>query len=207
MPKVPVYNLKNEQVGEIELDGAIFDAPVKMHILHEVVRWQLAKRRRGTHSAKTRAEVSYSTRKLFRQKGTGRARRGSRKSPILVGGGVSLAPKPRNYEFSVPKKVRKAALRGALSLHFKDGSARVVENFDLSEVKTKRVAEVLKAFGMGSALIIDAKDNDKLYLSARNIKGVDFLPPEGLNVYDLLNHEGLIVTKQALEHINGALKK
>lgn len=207
MPTIKVYNLNNVVTGEISLPEEIFGAEYKEYLLHDVVVWQLAKRRAGTHDTKTRSEVNYSSHKLYRQKGTGMARRGSRKSPVLKGGGVAFGPHPRSHEHSLNKKVRKAALRVALSHHVRSETLKVVEDFQLAEVKTKKLVGILGKIEVGAnALIIEKADNGNLKLSARNLPKVDVLPPEGLNVYDILNHERLVMTKQALEVVQGALK-
>lgn len=206
MGTVDVYNISREKVGEVELADEIFFAPVREHLFWEVVKWQQACRRSGTANTKTRGSVAGSTRKLYRQKGTGRARRGDIKSPLLRGGGVVFGPHPRDFSYKLPKKVRKAALIAALSQRCKENRLVVVDRMDLPEVKTRRMVEFLEKFEIENALIVDQK-NRHLYLSARNIPNVKVLPVEGLNVFDILKHDTLILTRQAVAGIEGRLKK
>jgi len=206
MTTVPVYNLSNVKVGEIALPERIFGVEVKEHLLHAVVRWQLARRRAGTHKTKDRSEVAYSKKKLYRQKGTGNARHGSRRSPTMRGGGVALAVIPRDYSFKINRKERKAALCSALTLHVSQDTLKVVDSFALAQIKTKALASTLDTLEMGSnVLILDVDGNNELWLSARNLPRVDVLPPTGVNVYDLLNHDRLIITRQALDALEGVL--
>lgn len=198
MAKVDVYNLQHQKVGEVELADEVFGAEVKEHLLHEVVVAQLASRRQGTHAAKERAAVSGSTKKIFKQKGTGRARHGSIRAPIFVGGGRAHPPKPQDFSYRPPRRVRTSALRSALSLIVKEGRLTVLENIDLGEIKTKKLAGVLAALqAPTSALVVDDKSNENLRLSIRNMDHSQFLPPEGVNVYDLLRYQHLIVSKTA----------
>ena len=200
--KLPVYNLKRESVGEIELDDAVFGAPVKEHLLYEVVKAQLASRRSGTKATKERSGVSGSSKKLYRQKGTGRARQGSLRAPHHSGGGMAHALEPKDWSYRPPRKVRIGALRSALSLFAKENRLIVVDAFDLPEIKTKGIVTALSALQVGKkALICDAKSNDKLEKSVRNLEHHQYLPPEGVNVYDLLRHEHLIVTKRAVQEL------
>lgn len=206
MPKVDVYDIERNKVGEIDLDEAVFGAEVKPHLLHEVVRAQLASRRAGTHYAKERAAVRGSTRKLYRQKGTGRARHGARRAPIARGGGRTKAPVPRDYSFRPPRQVRRAALRSALSLFQKEGRLFVLDRFELPEAKTRRVAEVLDRFEVDRGVICDAAANASLRRAARNLPRTVFLPPEGLNVYDLLKADRLLVTRDGVSALAAALQ-
>jgi large subunit ribosomal protein L4 len=206
MPRIDVYDLQRSKVGEIDLDDSVFGVEVREHLYYEVVKMQLANRRAGTACTKGRAEVAFSTRKLFRQKGTGRARRGSRKSPVLRGGGVVFGPKPRDYSYRVPRTMRKAALRSALSGRLGENRLFVVEDFSLPEVKTRSLVRILERFGLKSAVLVDFKDNDRLRLSARNLPKFRFLAADGVNVYDILRHENIIVSKGAVRAIEGALK-
>ena len=195
--KVPVYDLDHNQVGELELDDAVFGTSVKKHLFWETVRWQLAKRRAGTHKTKGRSEVSGTGAKPYRQKGTGRARRGTMRAPHHVGGGTQFGPKPRDYSFSLNKGVRRAALRSALSLRASEaGGLVVLDGFPVEQPKTKRVIEVLGKLGARRALIVDG-GNSNLSLSARNLPTAKYLPPEGLNVYDVLRYETLLITRNA----------
>jgi len=200
MPKVKVYNLSKKDVGEMELSDSVFDATVSESLLYDVLKAQLASQRKGAASSQTRAEVSLSKRKIYKQKGTGNARHGSRRAPIFVGGGTVHGPKPRDFSYRPPRKMRLGALKGALSLKLREGQLIVVQDFELSEIKTKKLAEVLDKLEVnGGALIVDAKENEKLRLSARNLQGHSVLPPEGVNLYDLLRHEHLVLTQTAVQ--------
>ena len=205
MPSIDVYNLNHDKVGEIELDDLVFAAEVKEYLFWEVVRNQLANRRAGTASTKDRGEVRGSTRKMFRQKGTGRARQGMRTVPIHRGGGVVFGPHPRDFGYKVPKKVRRAALRSALSKRLQENRLFVVQDFALDEIKTKTLTEILKRFELQSALIVDER-NENLNKSARNLKSFKFLPVEGLNVYDVLRYDNLVLTAPSVKVIEGALR-
>ena len=206
MPKVDVYDIERNKVGEIDLDDAVFAAEVKPHLLHEVVRAQRAGRRAGTHYAKERAAVRGSTRKLYRQKGTGRARHGARRAPIARGGGRTKGPVPRDYSFRPPRRVRRAALRSALSLFHREGRLFVLDRFELPEAKTRRVAEVLKRFEVDRGVICDSAANIPLRRATRNLPRTMFLPPEGLNVYDLLKADRLLVTRDGVSALAAALR-
>ncbi|RLA94645.1 MAG: 50S ribosomal protein L4 [Deltaproteobacteria bacterium] len=207
MATADLYNLQREKVGEVELRDEIFQAPVKPHLFYEVVKWQLAKRRRGTACTKTRAEVSGGGRKPWRQKGTGRARVGSIRSPLWRGGGVIFGPKPRDYSYPLPKKVRKAALKAALSLRFKEGRVLVLDSFELPEMKTKRFIEAMERLGLKGEkvlIVIDGKD-EVLERSARNVPWAKVLRCEGLNVFDVLYHPNLLIVLPALQRIEERL--
>jgi large subunit ribosomal protein L4 len=198
MAKVDVFNLKREKVGELELSDEVFAAEVKEHLFHEVVTAQLASRRAGTSAAKERAAVRGSSKKIYRQKGTGRSRHGSIRAPSFVGGGRAHPPKPQDWSYRPPRRVRIGALRGALSLFLKEGRMIVVDDIALPEIKTKELAGVLQQLqAASSTLVVDAKDNEKLRLSIRNMAENQFLPPEGVNVYDLLRHDHLVLSKDA----------
>ncbi len=198
MAKADVFNLENKKVGELELADEVFAAEVKEHLLHEVVVAQLASRRAGTKAGKERAAVSGSSKKIYRQKGTGRARHGSIRAPLFVGGGRAHPPKPQDFSYRPPRRVRIGALKCALSLLFKEGRLIVVDKIDLGEIKTSKLAGVLKALeARKGALVVDETSNENLRLSIRNISDSQFLPPEGVNVYDLLRHERLVVSKSA----------
>jgi len=205
MPLVKVYSTGKRKVSEMELDERIFNAEIKDYLLHDIVRMQLAKRRAGTASTKNRSVVRGGGKKPYRQKGTGRARAGSIRSPLWRGGGVIFGPTPRDFGFSIPKKVRKQALRIALSMRVGEGKLLVLNQFQLKEIKTKSFLEVLSRFGMEEALIIIEGENFNLEQSARNAPGVKVLRVEGLNVYDILNHENLIIIKDAVEKIQERL--
>ena len=199
MPKVKVKNLSGKGVGEIELSDAVFDASVNEAVLYDVLKAQLASKRKGAASAQTRAEVSATGRKLYKQKGTGNARHGSRRAPIFVGGGTVHGPKPRDFSYRPPRKMRLGALKGALSLKLREGKLQVVKDFELAEIKTKKLVEVLGKLKVDSGALIVDGDNDKLRLSARNLQNHSVLPPEGVNIYDLLRHEHLVLTQTAVQ--------
>jgi len=198
MAKIDVFNLKREKVGELDLSDDVFGTEIKEHLLHEVVTAQLASRRAGTHAAKERSAVRGSKKKIYRQKGTGRARHGSIRAPIFVSGGRAHPPKPQNFGYRPPRRVRLGALKSALSLLVKEGRFTVVDKIDLGEIKTKRLAGVLEALQVGKkTLVVDDRSNQNLVLSIRNMKENGFLPPEGVNVYDLLRHDHLVCSKDA----------
>jgi large subunit ribosomal protein L4 len=205
MTAVDVLNSAGEKVSVKDLPEEIFNIPVKSSVLHEVVRLQLAKRRSGTACTKTRGEVAGSTRKLFRQKGTGNARAGSIKSPLRRGGGVIFGPTQRSYEFSVPKKVRKLALKMALSSKLEDKKLFIINDFNLQEIKTKPFVNVLNALGLGNILIVSDTDDANLILSSRNVSDVKILKTEGLNVYDILKYDNLLLVESSIENIEGRL--
>lgn len=196
--KVDVFNLKREKVGELELADEVFAADVKEHLLHEVVVSQLASRRAGTHAAKERSAVSASKKKAYKQKGTGRARHGQISGPTFVGGGRAHPPRPQDWSHRPPRRVRASALKSALSLIAKEGRLVIVDEMKLDEIKTKALAGVLDALKAPTkTLIVDDKGNTNLQLSIRNMESNQFLPPEGVNVYDLLRHDNLVVSKDA----------
>ncbi len=196
--KVNVYNLKREQVGEIELSDEVFGAEVKEHLFYEVVKAQLASRRAGTKATKERSAVSGSSKKLYRQKGTGRARQGSIRAPHHPGGGMAHALEPQDWSYRPPRKVRIGALKSALSLFAKQDRLIVLDTLDLPEIKTKALVDALGALKVDKkALVVDVSTNEKLVKSIRNLEHHQFLPPEGVNVYDLLRHDHLVVSKEA----------
>jgi large subunit ribosomal protein L4 len=198
MATFDVFNMKRERVGSIELADEVFGAEVREHLFHEVVTAQLASKRQGTQAAKNRSAVSGSTKKLYKQKGTGRARHGSLRAPIFVGGGRAHPPRPRDWSYAPPRRVRARALIGALSKFGKEGRLLVVDRFELAEIKTKKLLETLATLNaQKNALVVDVGQNDKLRLSIRNCKAHQFLPPEGVNVYDLLRHDTLILSQEA----------
>ncbi len=205
MATIDVYNMSNEKTSQLELDEDIFNVTVKPHVLHQVVVSQLLKRRSGTAAVKGRSDVNASRSKLWRQKGTGRARVGSAGSPTRRGGGVAFGPAPRQYDRKVSKKVRKAALRMALSDKFQNQKLVVLDKFDLDEIKTKAFVSVMKVFDADKALIVTEGQNGVLEKSARNVPRMKVLRCEGLNVYDVLNHEHLFVVEPAIEKIQEAL--
>lgn len=197
MPSVTILNIHGETVGELELGEAIFFAEIKPHLHWEVVRNQRANRRQGTHSTKTRGEVHGTTAKAYRQKGTGNARHGSRKAPIYSGGGIAHGPKPRDYSYKVPKKVRRAALCSALSTRASAGHLVVLDRWDPAAPKTREAAAVLAKLKVDNALVVAATQNDNLDLSLRNLPHIKYIRAEGVNVYDVLKHDKLVLTVDA----------
>src|SRR5687767_14560691 len=193
MAKLDVYNLKREKVGELELADEVFAADVKEHLLHEVVTAQLASQRAGTRAGKERSAVRGSKKKIYKQKGTGQARHGSKRAPIFVGGGRAHPPRPQDWSYRPPRRVRAGALKSALSLLLKEGRLTIVESIDLGEIKTKKLAAALTTLQAGKkTLVVDDRGNENLRLSMRNLEDKLFLPPEGVNVYDLLRHDHLV---------------
>ena len=207
MAKLDVFNMKREKVSSVELDDAVFSAPVNEGLFYEAVKMHTANKRAGTASTKTRGMVRGGGKKPFRQKGTGRARAGSSRSPLWRGGAVTFGPLPRDYSYRMPKKARKAALRSALSMKVRDGQLVVLEDLKFTGPKTKEFAKVMGTFEMKKVLVIDEKGNENLFKSARNIRYVKFLPEEGLNVYDMLRYDHILTTVAAIRKIEGALKK
>jgi large subunit ribosomal protein L4 len=205
MAVVNVINSKAQKVSQIDLVDAIFNIPVNGSILHEVVTMQLASRRSGSASVKHRSDVKGSGRKLFRQKGTGRARRGDIKSPLLRGGGSTFGPDPRSYAYKVPKKVRRLALKMALSSKLKQENLVVLDEFGLDTIKTREFVKVMNALNTKNALIITEKKNETLELSARNVPNIKVLRVEGLNVYDILKYENVVLLESSIKRIEGRL--
>jgi large subunit ribosomal protein L4 len=205
MAVIDVLNIEGQQVAQADLPDAVFNVPVKSHVLHEVVTMQLANRRNAHPRVKHRGDVAGSTRKLYKQKGTGRARRGDIKSPLLRGGGVIFGPDGRTYDYQVPKKVRRLALKMALSSKFQENALVVLDGFDLSEIKTRRFVSALKALKVTSALIVTDAKNDHLERSSRNVPKIKVLRSEGLNVYDVLKYDTLVLLQPAIKGIEGRL--
>jgi large subunit ribosomal protein L4 len=207
MPQVAVYNAKREKVADLELPESVFNHPVKQHVVHEVVKAQLNSRRAGTASTKGRAEVSGGGRKPWRQKGTGRARAGSNRSPLWRGGGVTFGPKPRDFSQRPPRKVRKQALMMALSVKAQEERLLVVDSLALERIKTKDFLAVLAALGLAgkSCLVVYEGADERLEKSSRNVPRVKALRREGLNVYDLLKYENLLLLRPAAEKLAEAL--
>jgi large subunit ribosomal protein L4 len=204
--KVKVYNLQREEVGDLDLSDEVFGAEVKEHLLHEVVTAQRASKRAGTQETKERSAVSGTNKKLYRQKGTGRARQGGSRAPHRTGGGMAHAIHPRDYSYRPPRKVRLGALKSALSLIAKEGRLLVVDKFELAEKKTKALASTLGVLQASKALVVDTA-NENLQLSIRNLKDHHFLPPEGVNVYDLLRFQSVVVTRDAAKSLEARLLK
>ena len=204
MTVLDVYNINMEKVSQIEVDESVFDAEVKEHLFYEIIRAQLANRRAGTACTKTRGEVSGGGRKPWKQKGTGRARAGSSRSPVWRGGGISFGPKPRDYSYQVPKKVKRTALCSALTKKLKEEKLLILDKFELTEIKTKAFQSIMAKLANSRTLIID-DENQNLSLSARNLPHVKVLPAQGLNLYDILYYDGLFITLPSLEKIQRRL--
>lgn len=199
MPKVDVLNINGQKVEELELSESIFAAEISEYAVYEVIKNHLANRRQGTQSAKTRAEVRGGGRKPWRQKGTGRARQGSTRSPQWIGGGVVFAPKPRDYSYSVNKKVRRLALKSVLSTKVNEGNLIVLDALEMNAPKTKDFIAMLSAVNAGKkALVVTAENSPNVVKSGRNIPGVDITFVNTLNVYDIMRHDSLIITKEAV---------
>ena len=204
--KVPVYNMAGQEVSSVNLPAAIFEAKINRDLMHQAVVRQMANARQGTHKAKGRSEVKYSTAKIYRQKGTGRARHGSRRAPIFVGGGVAHGPVPRDYSKKMPRKMRRAALRSALSVKASNGDIVILEDITMAMPRTKEMAGVMEQLvDSSSALLLLAETNENVEKSARNLKDVKTLRATYLNIRDLLGYEKLIVSLAALDVINGFL--
>ena len=206
MAKIDISNLQKEKVAETEINDAVFNAEIKEHLVRDVVVWQLAKRRQGSAAVKNRSKVKGGGAKPWRQKGTGRARAGTSRSPIWRGGGVIFGPQPRDYGYRLPKQIRRQALISVLTQKFQEGKLLVLQDLNLETVKTQRVAELLKTFGVNKAMLV-AEDNRELTLSARNLPGALAVNQNGVNVYDLLKYDYLMVTDASLKKIEGALQK
>ena len=205
-PRIPVFSSERQPVGEIELPLAIAQQPPREHLLFETVRMQLANRRAGTAATKTRGFVRGGGKKPWKQKGTGRARSGSTRSPIWVGGATIFGPQPRSYEYRLPKSARRTALQAALADKYRDGALVVVNEIELAEMKTKRMVEFLARLQLGnSVLIVIPEANERIEKSARNLPGVRVLRCEGLNVYDLLRYRQVLFTQAALQKVTERL--
>ena len=201
MPKVGLFNKEGNQVGDIDLNESVFAAEVNEYAMHQVVVALLANKRQGTQSAKTRAEVRGGGIKPRRQKGTGRARQGSIRAPQWIKGGIVFAPKPRDYRVSVPKSMRKVAMKSALTCKVQDGGMIVMEDLAFDTIKTKQVVDMLNNLNINKTLIITAETNEVVFKSARNIEGVTVIPANNINVYDLLKFDKVIMTKDAVSKI------
>jgi large subunit ribosomal protein L4 len=208
MTTFDVFNMKREKVGSIDLADEVFGTEVREHLFYEVVKAQLASKRQGTQCAKNRSAVSGSTKKMYKQKGTGQARHGSIRAPIFVGGGKAHPPRPRDWSYAPPRRVRALALTAALSKFGKEGRLLVVDTFELGEVKTKKLIEALGTLkAEKKTLVVDSNTNENLKLSIRNCTEHQYLPPEGLNVYDLLRHDTLILSKEAAKALEARCLK
>jgi len=205
MAVVDVHNIEGKPVAQAELADEVFNVPIKAHVLHEVVTMQLANRRSANPKVKHRGDVAGSTRKLYKQKGTGRARRGDIKSPLLRGGGVIFGPDGRKYAYQLPKKVRQMALKMALSSKLQEKALVVLDRFDLAEIKTRAFVTAIEALKLKSALIVTEAKNETLERSSRNVPEVKVLRSEGLNVFDILKYETLVLLQPAIKTIEGRL--
>lgn len=205
MAVIDVYNVKREKTSQVELREDVFGVPVNRHVLHQVVVSQLAGRRAGTASTKTRSEVSRSGKKLYRQKGTGRARSGPASSPTRRGGGVIFGPSPRPYGKKVPKRIKKAALKMALADKFHTERLVVLNDISLPDWKTKKFVQIMNVFDVRKALIVTEGKNTNLEISSRNLPWVKVMRVEGINVYDIMNHEHLFLVQSAIPRIEEAL--
>lgn len=203
---IDVYDIKKNKIKEIELEPAVFNADVNRDVIYRVINWQLAKKRSGTACTKTRGEVSGGGAKPWKQKGTGRARAGSNRSPIWRKGGVTFGPKPKDWSFSLPKKVRRKALLSALSYVQNEKGVIVLGDLQISEIKTKNVSAMMELFEIKSALVIDTQNYEILKKSSRNLANVKVLKPEGLNVYDILKFKNIVFTVDSLTKIQEVLK-
>ena len=205
MSTVNIVNTKNESVGEIELNDAVFNREVKEYILHEVVRMQRAAKRAGTACTKTRVDVRGGGRKPWKQKGTGRARAGTRSSPLWRGGGVAFGPKPRDYSFKVNRKVRQQAVAMALSARFQEGNLVVLDDFSMEQIKTKEFVKIMNVLDVDNGIIVTDNAPETLSKSSRNVNGFKVITSEGLNVYDLLLHKKVILMQPVIESLEKRL--
>lgn len=205
--KYEIRNFDNKKIGEVQLNADIFSVPLRQDILARMVHWQLAKRRSGNHATKGISQISGTTKKPWRQKGTGRARQGSLRSPQFRGGATIFGPHPRDHGYQLPKKVRQLALKTALSSKVASGELLIIENLQTGITKTKEILKKFMGLGLRSALIIDGEEVNKDFArTVANIPGVDVLPQQGINVYDILRHEHLVLTKAAIENLESRLK-
>ena len=205
MPVVSVYDIEKNKVAEVSLNDAVFGAEVNRDVLCEVVRMQMAAKRQGTHDTKERSEISGGGKKPWRQKGTGRARAGTTRSPLWRGGGTVFGPTPRDYSYTVPKKVRRLALISALSMKVREEKLLVLKDFPLAEAKTKTFKEVLDRFGLKKTLVVIDRSDEALEKSSRNLPDVKMMRCEGINVYDLLKYDSLVLLEPSIQKIEGAL--
>lgn len=198
MPKVNLYNQEGKTVGEVELAESLFDVEINEHVVYETVKNQLANKRQGTHSAKTRGEVRGGGRKPYKQKGTGRARQGSRVAPNWKGGGIVFAKKPRDYSYTIPKKVRRLALKSVLTSKVQEEEIKVLDKLTLDKISTKEANKVLDNLEVKKALVVTAENDQTIYRSFRNIENVAVAPARQINVYDLLKYDYLVITEDAV---------
>jgi large subunit ribosomal protein L4 len=206
MATIDIYDISKTKVGKIDLDDNVFNAEIKKHLLHEAVKIQLANKRAGTVAVKNRAAVAGSGKKPFRQKGTGQARQGCSRAPQYPGGGVAFGPKPKEYNLSMNKKARKAALRSALSYLYNENKMLVLNSLELETVSTKNFVNTLNEFAIDRYLLVMDQKNKNVELSARNVKHVKVMQPEALSVYEILKYKNIIFTEAAVRKVEGALK-
>lgn len=207
MAKIVVYDINRNQVAERELDDAVFNTEVKEYLIHDMVRYQLAARRQGTAKTKVRSEVRGGGRKPYKQKGTGNARQGSNRAPNHPGGGTVFGPTPRDYEFKLNRKVKKSALKSALSARYRDEQMVVLNALQLEQISTQGFVEVLKRFDLEKALVVVEGENHNLELSARNLPNIKVLHADGVNVYDVMKYPNLVLTTGAVDQIEGVLTR
>jgi len=201
MATLSVYNWDKKEVSKVDVPSELVEAPLRKDILHTVVRWQLACRRQGTHSTKTKGLVRGGGKKPFKQKGTGNARQGSSRSPLMPGGGTAFGPMPRDYSYTLPRKVKQFGLRVALSYLASEKRLYVVDSFDTDKGKSKELNQRLKNFGLSKALLVDAQENALFGRASRNLQNYKYLSAEGLNVYDLLKYDAAVLTKASIDKI------
>jgi len=201
LARVEVLDLSKKKVADLELDAAVFEAPIKKRLFYEVVKQHLASRRRGTHSTKTRAFVSGGGKKPFRQKGTGRARQGTSRSPLMPGGAKIFGPLPREYDYKVPRKVRQSAMRAALSLRAKEGKLLIVDGFALEAIKTQALLDSLRGLGLSKALIVLDQRDEKIEKSARNLQHFKVVQTSGMTLFDVLRYDELLLTRPAYDRL------
>jgi large subunit ribosomal protein L4 len=205
MAVADVFDIEKKKISQVDLNDAVFGAEVNESVIYDVVKMQLASRRSGTASTKTRSDVSGGGKKPWRQKGTGRARAGTTRSPIWRGGGIVFGPHPRDYSYSIPKKVRKKAVISALSMKFKDNKMLILKDFPMEKISTRVFKNVVDLFSLKKVLFVLDENNEVLLKSSRNMKNVKMIRSEGINVYDILNHEHLILLEPSVKKIEGAL--
>jgi len=205
MAVADVFNIEKKKVSQVELNDAVFAAQPNEAVIYDVVKMQLAARRAGTASTKTRSDVSGGGKKPWRQKGTGRARAGTTRSPLWRSGGIVFGPHPRDYSFNVPKKMRKQALISALSMKLKQDKMLVINDFPMEKISTRKFQDIIDLFDLKKALFVLDADNEKLQKSSRNVKNIKMIKSEGINVYDILNHEHLVLLEPSIKKIEGAL--
>jgi len=205
MAVTELLDIKGAKVGEVEIKDEVFNCEVKPHLIHDVVKMQLASRRRGTVQTKTRKDVSGGGKKPYKQKGTGNARRGTSRSPLMVGGGIVFGPQPRDYSYSLTKKMRRGALRSALTVRYTGSVMKVLDKLELSDISTKTFNTIVKTLSLTKPLFVIGAKDETIEKSARNIPHLKVLRVEGLNVYDIIKHEQLIMTLDALRKIEEVL--